>query len=188
VIDSRTRTKILQAALHHIALYGEERLSMSGVASEAKVSRGTVYRYFTNREELLDAIALHVRQTFENGVVAAAAEGGDTSEKLDRIVAQRIDPDTRQAVRRLRELQPAFTLEFLTEHLPEFRKVYARALRDDFDRPDLRLSLDDFVEQLVRITVMETLCDLDPEETRRLVVQLWDLTRTADRSALVETA
>jgi AcrR family transcriptional regulator len=174
VIDSRTRTKILQAALHHIALFGEDKLSMSGVADEASLSRGTVYRYFTNREQLLDALAEFVRERFQSGVTGAAEGGGDTRDKLRRIFAGSIDDETRLAVRRLRELQPAFTLTFLTSHMPDFSAVFKAALLPDFAGKDLRLTIDEFVELLTRMSVGTTLFGDDPELIERLVLTLWD--------------
>jgi hypothetical protein len=79
----------------------------------------------------------------------------------------------RQAVRRLRELQPAFTLNFLTVHMPDFVKVFERALADDFDRDDLLMSLNDFAELLARISVTETLFNDDPEVIKALIFTLW---------------
>jgi AcrR family transcriptional regulator len=180
VIDSRTRTKILQAALHHIALFGEEKLSMSGVADEASLSRGTVYRYFTNREQLLDALAEFVRERFQSGVTRAIEGGGDTRDKLRRIFAGSIDQETRLAVQRLRELQPAFTLTFLTTHMPDFNAVFKAALRDDFEGRDLRLGIDEFVELLTRMSVGTTLFGDSPELVERLMLTLWDAIQPAE--------
>jgi AcrR family transcriptional regulator len=173
-VDSRTRTRILDAALHHIALFGEDRVSISGVADEAGLSRGTVYRYFANREGLLDAIADHVLQRSKNSINKAVAQGGEPEALLRRVVAERIDSDTRRAVRRLRELQPAFTLNFLTAHHREFKELYAAALRPLFAGDDLAMSLDDFCEYVMRITVSETLFDDDPELIDGLVLKLWE--------------
>jgi AcrR family transcriptional regulator len=181
VTESRTRGRILQAALHHIALFGEDRLSMSGVADEAGLSRGTVYRYFTNREELLDALAEHVRAGFQAGVENAARGGGDTRAKLGRILDGRVDPETRQAVRRLRELQPAFTLNFLTVHMPDFIDVYERAMAPDFARDDLLMPLREFAEMMARVTVTETLFDDDPELIKGLVLAMWDAIQPSAR-------
>jgi len=181
VIDSRTRTKILQAALHHVALFGDERLSMSGIAGEAGLSRGTVYRYFTNREEIREALAEHVRGTFREGVERAAVGPGGTRAKLERIIQTRVDAETRQAVRQLRDLRPAFTLDFLTVHMPDFVEVYERALTDDFDRPDLLLSLHDFAQIIARITVTETLFDDDPELIAALSAALWEAIQPRSR-------
>jgi AcrR family transcriptional regulator len=180
-IDSRTRTKILQAALHHVALFGDERLSMSGIAGEAGLSRGTVYRYFTNRDEIRDALADHVRTNFREGVQRAAVGTGDTRAKLERIIEHRVDPETRQAVRQLRDLQPAFTLNFLTVHMPDFVEVYEAALVDDFDRPDLLLSLHDFAQIVARIAVTETLFDDEPELIKELTAALWNAIQPKSR-------
>ncbi|MCU1361248.1 MAG: putative transcriptional regulator, family [Ilumatobacteraceae bacterium] len=147
---------------------------MSGVADEANLSRGTVYRYFVNREQLLDAMAEYVREQVQYGIVSSAAGEGGTRDKLRRIFAGSMDDETRVAIRRLRELQPAFTLSFLTAHMPDFRAVFTSVLRDDFEGRDMPLSLDEFVEFLTRISVTETLLDDQPGNVERLVLTLWD--------------
>jgi AcrR family transcriptional regulator len=180
-MDSKTRTRILQATLHHIALYGEDRLSMSGVADEAGLSRGTVYRYFTNRDELLDAVAEHVRTIFTRGVADAAAQGGTSTEKLERVLSTSIDEDTRVAVRRLRELQPAFTLNFLTVHMPDFVRVFTTSFATDFELGDYGMSLDDFAQLMARITVTGTLFYDDADEVKSLIMSIWDIIQPPHR-------
>jgi AcrR family transcriptional regulator len=53
--EDSTRTKILRAALECFMQVGISRTSLHDVARRAKVSRGTVYRYFSERQELIDA-------------------------------------------------------------------------------------------------------------------------------------
>src|SRR3979411_2120430 len=53
--DASTRTRILQAALECFMQIGISRTSLHDVARHAQVSRGTVYRYFSERQELIDA-------------------------------------------------------------------------------------------------------------------------------------
>jgi AcrR family transcriptional regulator len=53
--DDSTRTRILQAALECFMQLGISRTSLHDVARRAQVSRGTVYRYFSERQELIDA-------------------------------------------------------------------------------------------------------------------------------------
>ena len=53
--DDSTRTKILKAALECFMQLGISRTSLHDVARHAQVSRGTVYRYFSERQELIDA-------------------------------------------------------------------------------------------------------------------------------------
>lgn len=53
--EDSTREKILRAALECFMQVGISRTSLHDVARRAKVSRGTVYRYFSERQELVDA-------------------------------------------------------------------------------------------------------------------------------------
>src|SRR6266516_5023435 len=54
----RTRAAILDAAAEALAERGG-RTSMADVAAAAGVSRATLYRYYADREALLDALASH---------------------------------------------------------------------------------------------------------------------------------
>jgi len=51
-----TQTRILEAAARCLRRVGLHRLSMEEVARSAGVSRGSVYRYFPERAELVDAV------------------------------------------------------------------------------------------------------------------------------------
>lgn len=52
----RTQVRILDAAERCMHRYGPRRVSMNDVAAEAGVSRGSVYRYYPEREALVDAV------------------------------------------------------------------------------------------------------------------------------------
>jgi TetR/AcrR family transcriptional repressor of mexCD-oprJ operon len=55
-LQERVAATILEAAAHVLAARGEQA-SMSDVAAAAGVARATVYRYFPNRQALLDELA-----------------------------------------------------------------------------------------------------------------------------------
>jgi AcrR family transcriptional regulator len=66
--ETRTRERILLAAL---ALFGERGIaatSLNEVAERAGVTRVTVYRHFADKEELAREAFLHVEQAFVDGV------------------------------------------------------------------------------------------------------------------------
>jgi AcrR family transcriptional regulator len=56
VETAQTSGRILDAAERCMARYGLRRVSMGDVAAEAGVSRGSVYRYFPDRDALVDAV------------------------------------------------------------------------------------------------------------------------------------
>ena len=75
--DDSTRTRILQAALECFMQLGISRTSLHDVARHAQVSRGTVYRYFSERQELIDAtIELRGQQYYQEA--AAKMDAYDT--------------------------------------------------------------------------------------------------------------
>lgn len=58
------RERILDAGYRMLFKFGENKTSMADIAEAAEVSRGTVYRYFGDREQLLDAIWAHTNKIY----------------------------------------------------------------------------------------------------------------------------
>jgi AcrR family transcriptional regulator len=69
------RTDILQAALLLISEQGFHAAPVSQIAEQAKVGAGTVYRYFENKEDLLNQLYLEVK-----GRIHEAMNRGITAE------------------------------------------------------------------------------------------------------------
>lgn len=51
-----TRTRLIDAAEYCYAKLGVNGTGMADIAAHARITRRTVYRYFANREEMLDAV------------------------------------------------------------------------------------------------------------------------------------
>jgi len=75
--DESTRAKILQAALDCFMQLGIAKTSLYDVARAAEVSRGTVYRYFSERQALIDA-AIELRAQKYYSDAAAKMDVRDT--------------------------------------------------------------------------------------------------------------
>ncbi len=68
------RGQILTAAEHLIAESGFQGLSMQKLANEAGVAAGTIYRYFTDKEHLLEELRLSIAQRVASAVQAGVSE------------------------------------------------------------------------------------------------------------------
>ena len=71
--DTSTRQRILAATAEVLGRNGKTKLSLSDVATQAGVSRPTLYRWFASKEELLSAFSSYERQIFESGLARATA-------------------------------------------------------------------------------------------------------------------
>jgi AcrR family transcriptional regulator len=61
---ARTRQALIEAALRIYARKGVGELALNELAAEAGVSNGTVYNYFTTREEVLSAVGISLIEQF----------------------------------------------------------------------------------------------------------------------------
>ena len=66
--DTSTRQRILAATAEVLGRNGKTKLSLSDVATQAGVSRPTLYRWFASKEELLSAFSRYERHVFESGL------------------------------------------------------------------------------------------------------------------------
>lgn len=67
-------TRILDAALAEFETYGLRRVSVEDVAKRAGVARTTIYRRFTNKEQLLQAVILREVRRFLTAIADATED------------------------------------------------------------------------------------------------------------------
>lgn len=80
--ESDRRDQILEAANQCFTQLGIQRTSVQDVARMANVSRGTVYRYFEDRNILIEAAIEFGAQKFYQEVAAAMAKKATLAEKV----------------------------------------------------------------------------------------------------------
>lgn len=99
--------QILRAAARLMERQGSHAVSMQAVASEAGVSVGLIYRYFSGKEDLLLGVIVNVLEQYSRRVpVAAAAAGDDPVERLAagyRAYCEVVDGNRHAAVLTYRE-------------------------------------------------------------------------------------
>lgn len=147
--------KILNGALQAVSERGAGRLSMSVIGQLAGVSRGTLYRYFKTKDDVLRAVGEYVSLTFENGIREVAAGIADPIERLHRVLRFHDEYSTLQEAHRMLIVDPAFVVDFFHRHAPRHRAVILEALApslDHFDRNRATpIDRDAFADMLIRL-------------------------------------
>jgi len=91
-ISRRERQKIMQrmemlAAAHELfSEKGYHNVSMHEIATKAEFAIGTLYKFFSNKEELYKALILELSDRFYNTLLKAIESPGDEIDKLRRYV------------------------------------------------------------------------------------------------------
>jgi len=83
-LDPRTRARILAAAADRFATFGYRRTGMAGIARQAGVAAGTLYRYFDSKEEIFRAVMRDLHDRWLARAHAALRPPGTAIECLTR--------------------------------------------------------------------------------------------------------
>jgi AcrR family transcriptional regulator len=130
-----TVSRILNGALVALARRGVRELSMTDVGHAAGISRGTLYRYFSSKEELLDAIGVHVERSLINEMVRAVDERPDLDVRVQVVVETIVNfgqshPEASQVI----AVEPGFGIEFVRRVFPEYIAVVEQLLTPALER------------------------------------------------------
>jgi AcrR family transcriptional regulator len=124
-----TLSRIMDGALLALARRGVRKLSMSDVGNQSGISRGTLYRYFSSKEELLAAIAVHVEKGLLDELVKAVDRRPELDVRVQVVVEamvqfSRTHPEAIQVI----VIEPGFGIEFIRRVFPEFVTVAEQLL------------------------------------------------------------
>ncbi|MDT5210982.1 MAG: hypothetical protein QOF67_3397 [Mycobacterium sp.] len=153
--DNSSRQRILAATAEVLGSNGMTKLSLSEVALQAGVSRPTLYRYFADKRELLDAFAVWERQYYERAVADATADL-PPCERLD--AALRVIVEYQQSYPGLRmiDIEPAQVIRRLSRVIPLMRARLERLASG----PDPALA----VSTAVRVAISHYLVRSDDDD------------------------
>lgn len=154
-VSSPSVIKILSGALDAIAERGVRRLSMSDIIEASGVSRGTMYRYFSNKDDVLAAVAEFVCTGFETGIREAAEHIDDPIERFRQVMLFYARYTNENSPDRVFEVEPRFHLSFFRSRFDRYKVAVYSALGPTFEylEEKLRRKIDAeaFVEILVRL-------------------------------------
>jgi AcrR family transcriptional regulator len=117
--DSAKRRQIVQGARSIFLARGFDAASMSDIAREAGVSKGTLYVYFDNKEQLFEAIVHQECLVHAEGVFDLDPKDHDIDAALTRLgngyIQFLCDPDKASALR---------TVIAIADRMPEIGKIF----------------------------------------------------------------
>lgn len=164
-ISSPSVIKILSGALDAIAERGVRRLSMSDIIEVSGVSRGTMYRYFSNKEDVLAAVAEFVCTGFETGMREAAEGIEDPIERFRHVMLFYSRYTNENSPDQVFEVEPRFHLSFFRSRFDRYKVAVYSALGPTFEYLEAKLgktiNADGFVEVLVRLQLSTLLVPAD---------------------------
>jgi AcrR family transcriptional regulator len=165
--------KILSGAIDVIASRGARRLSMSDIIDTSGVSRGTLYRYFSNKDEVLAAVSEYVCTGFENGIRDAGQGIADPIERFKAVMQFYARYTNENSPDRVFEVEPGFHLAFFRSRFGRYKIAVQDALDPVFDHFDRLvgepINRDAFVETLVRMQLSTLLVPASDEW-----LQIWN--------------
>ncbi|MBB2990026.1 AcrR family transcriptional regulator [Mycolicibacterium iranicum] len=153
--DNATRQRILAATAEVLGRNGTAKLSLSEVAAQAGVSRPTLYRYFTDKRELLDVFAVWERQYYERAIAKATAEV-PPHERLDAALRVIVEYQLSYPGLRMIDVEPDQVIRRMTRVLPLMRERLQRLCLG----PDAALS----AATAVRVAISQYLVRSDDTE------------------------
>lgn len=136
------RDKIIQSATRQIRGYGFRRFTIEDIASDLGISKKTVYKYFTGKEEIISAVcSTHMERMKEKFLAIMAAEEA-WQDKLMHFFCHGVQGDgDEQLTLELKKYYPdvwdrqTVVNEFMAEQIKDFLRqgVASGGIRSDID-------------------------------------------------------
>ena len=163
-----------------VARHGLAKLDMGDVSESARVSRGTLYRYFRSRDDLLTALSVQEAYRFWDRCLKAlgAAEGEDRI----RLLLLRANHHVRDhpALQRILETDPALVLRAIQREFPRIRAELDRLIGPLLESTPAvssgAVGVDQLVDWLTRLMISAFLIPAsDPDEMSRGLTAVYQL-------------
>lgn len=190
-LKPETRAKILDGARAAVARHGLKKLGMSDVSDAAGVSRGTLYRYFPGKDELLEGLVSHEQAKFMQGLLESMAGVEDGEDRIMTVMEFVVrELHTHDALQRLRQSESDFVLQTIREQfLPIKAGIEALLGPAMSDTAPVKLGIirsEQLTDWFVRMLVsMFLIPDSDPDE---MVRGLQSMYRLLVSEALIDSA
>jgi AcrR family transcriptional regulator len=190
--NGRSLQRILDGTLAALSRRGATQLSMTDVCDAAGISRATLYRYFSNKPDLLAAVGEHVSRNFTDGIQAAINQSDTPADRLRLVLEFFIRYTAQVKTDRMLEIEPTFVLQFLQSHFAQHVAIFNEALSPVYDDIEAHLGI-----RINRVLVSEVLLRAEqstvvvpagrswtalPEVLSRMLEQLYQVKKSSRKS------
>lgn len=179
----RMREQILEGALKAIALHGLVKAGMKEVGQCAGVSRGTVYRYFPRREDLLMELAERETARLRKRLERALEETADGSDRIGVVVRHAAwHVHEHPVLQRLLETDPGFVLRRIratyTKQRKAVRELTLSLVRELEPVRQGVVTAEDLVDWMTRLLISYYLFqDPNPERASHSLTAVFNMMR-----------
>ena len=155
-----TEERILDATLAVLARAGRQ-LSMSDVARTAGLSRMTLYRHHSSKDELLRALARHEQHRFDEHLAASLEGVTEPAARIDAVLNAIVAFLDASAARVVVEAEPGFIIARMQRSLSVQRTTIERLIGDALAGIDAvrsgQTTPGDIADLILRIAMFEFL-------------------------------
>lgn len=81
-----TRTSIVETARLHLRRFGEDKMTIIGIARALGMSHANIYRYFPSKAAIVEAVLDRWLSRVENFIEETAQREGTAAERIERVV------------------------------------------------------------------------------------------------------
>lgn len=159
--SANTIEEIIAATFTVLMRVGTTKLSVREVCEEANISRGTLYRYFASKDELVEAAAFHLRAQTDIRAREAAAGLTSPAKIFDALVKFTAESAEAGDAANLLEKEPEFILKYFRDNFDYFINRVSDVMTPAYDSWEQELGekidRDLISEAFVRFALSETL-------------------------------
>ena len=140
-----------------------QSITIAEIAGNAGVTEGLIYKYFTDKKDLLHQVLQEHFAAFQAGIETNVAGRQTCIEKLDAIVFASLDSYARNRVlARILLLEVRSSLSYFESGAYAMVKKYARTIlaiiREGIEKGELRPDIDPFLLQKILLGAIEHTC------------------------------
>lgn len=134
------RNRIIQAAAEKINKYGFRKFTINDIATELGISKKTVYKYFTSKNEIVSVIVDTNVELEKAGVSKALASEGSWTDKLQALMFTFVTDRPEWVTEELHRFFPQEWVKIETQRkslLPIVKELFGKAIENGEIRSDI---------------------------------------------------